>query len=93
VKKYDVPGLKPVIVNELSFAPGWFAIVQLGSQVTVKPVIPAPTRVGADQFRITDVVDSAVALSPVTSPGAGSMGGGPTTAPVTALTGNDVEAT
>jgi hypothetical protein len=35
VKKYDVPGLKPVIVNELSFALGWFAIVQLGSQMTV----------------------------------------------------------
>jgi hypothetical protein len=35
VKKYEAPELKPVIVNELSFAPGWFAIVQLGWQVTV----------------------------------------------------------
>jgi hypothetical protein len=35
VKKYDVPGIRPVTVSELPFAPGWFVIVQLGSQVTV----------------------------------------------------------
>ncbi|CAB4630227.1 unannotated protein [freshwater metagenome] len=35
VKKYNTPGVKPEIVSEVSFAPGWFAIVQLGSQLTV----------------------------------------------------------
>ena len=50
-------------------------------------------RVGAVQFRMTDVVDCAEALSPVTSPGAGLMGGGPMIDPVTALTGSEVEAT
>jgi hypothetical protein len=35
VKKYDVPEVKPEIVNEVSLDPGWFAIVQLGSQLTV----------------------------------------------------------
>ena len=42
-KVYDVPGVSPVIVSDVSPAPGWFAIVQLGVQVTVYPLIPAPT--------------------------------------------------
>ena len=32
---YEVPGVKPVIVSDVSLAPGWFAIVQLGEQDTV----------------------------------------------------------
>ena len=68
-------------------------MTQLGEQATEYPVIPLPMRVGAVQFRMTDVVDCAEALSPVTSPGAGLMGGGPMIDPVTALTGSEVEAT
>ena len=34
-KVYDVPGVNPEIVSDVSPAPGWFAIVQLGVQVTV----------------------------------------------------------
>ena len=34
-KVYDVPGVSPVIVSDVSPAPGWFAIVQLGVQETV----------------------------------------------------------
>ncbi len=43
VKVYDVPRVRPVIVSDVSPAPGWFVIVQLGVQVTVYPLIPAPT--------------------------------------------------
>ena len=34
-KVCDVPRVSPVIVSDVSPAPGWFAIVQLGVQVTV----------------------------------------------------------
>ncbi len=34
-KVYDVPGVSPEIVSDVSPAPGWFVIVQLGVQVTV----------------------------------------------------------
>jgi hypothetical protein len=34
-KVYDMPGVSPATVTEVSLAPGWFAIVQLGVQVTV----------------------------------------------------------
>jgi len=63
---YEVPGVRPVIVNDVVFAFGCVAIVQFGVQLTKYPVIPAPARVGAVQFNVTDVVDVAVALSPVT---------------------------
>jgi hypothetical protein len=33
--EYEVPGVRPVIVSEVSFAPGWLVIVQLGVHVTV----------------------------------------------------------
>jgi hypothetical protein len=34
-KVYDVPGVNPEIVNDVSPAPGWFAIVHRGVHVTV----------------------------------------------------------